>query len=45
VFLVAPFAFGFAGSDAWYYWLLGVAVFLVTSVLNAPEELLAMTGL
>ncbi|MDX8455970.1 hypothetical protein RFM98_24865 [Mesorhizobium sp. VK9D] len=45
VFLVAPFAFGFTGLDAWYYWVFGVAVFVVTSVLNAPEELLASTGL
>ncbi|WP_434721368.1 SPW repeat domain-containing protein [Mesorhizobium sp. RIZ17] len=45
VFLVAPFAFGFAGLDAWYYWVLGAAVFLVTSVFNAPEEPLATTGL
>jgi len=45
VFLVAPFAFGLAGLDAWYYWVLGVAVFLVTSVLNAPEEPLATAGL
>jgi hypothetical protein len=39
VFLVAPFAFGFSGLDAWYYWVLAVAVLLVTSVFNAPERL------
>jgi hypothetical protein len=38
VFLIAPFAFGIIGHDAWYYWVLGIAVLLVTSVLNAPEE-------
>lgn len=37
VFLVAPFVFGFSGLDAWYYWVLAVAVLLVTSVLNAPD--------
>ena len=38
VFVVAPFAFEFIGLDAWYYWTLAAAVFLTTSVLNAPEE-------
>jgi hypothetical protein len=38
VFLIAPFAFSFTGLDAWYYWVLGVAVLLTTSVLNAPEQ-------
>lgn len=37
VFLVAPFVLGFSGIDAWYYWVLAVAVGLVTSVFNAPE--------
>lgn len=37
VFLVAPFAFGFSGLDAWYYWVLAIAVLLITSVLNAPD--------
>jgi len=37
VFVIAPFAFGFAGVDAWYYWVLAAAVLLTTSVLNAPE--------
>ena len=38
VFLIAPFVFGFSGLDAWYYWVLAVAVLLVTSVLNAPAD-------
>ena len=32
LFLVAPILFGFAGVDAWYYWLNGAAVLLVTSL-------------
>jgi hypothetical protein len=42
VFVIAPFAFGFFGLDAWYYWILAAAVLLTTSVLNAPEEPAAM---
>ncbi|MDI3561830.1 hypothetical protein [Bradyrhizobium sp. Arg816] len=42
VFIIAPFAFKFAGLDAWYYWVLAAAVLLTTSVLNAPEEPVAM---
>src|SRR5579864_338654 len=38
VFVIAPFGFKFSGLDAWYYWALAAAVFLTTSVLNAPEE-------
>jgi hypothetical protein len=38
VFVVAPFAFKFFGLDAWYYWVLAVAVLLTTSVFNAPEK-------
>ncbi|WP_051334027.1 hypothetical protein [Mesorhizobium sp. WSM3224] len=38
VFVIAPFAFKFAGLDAWYYWVLAAAVLLTTSVFNAPEE-------
>ena len=38
LFVIAPFAFKFAGLDAWYYWVLAAAVLLTTSVLNAPEE-------
>jgi hypothetical protein len=37
VFAVAPFALGFTGLDAWYYWANAAAVLLVTFVLNAPE--------
>lgn len=37
VFLIAPFAFAFSGFDAWYYWVLAVAVLLTTSVFNAPD--------
>lgn len=37
VFIAAPFALGFNGLDAAYYWANGAAVLLVTSVLNAPE--------
>jgi hypothetical protein len=42
VFVVAPFAFRFAGLDAWYYWILAAVVVLSTSVFNAPEEPVAM---
>jgi hypothetical protein len=42
VFVIAPFAFNFAGLDAWYYWVLAAAVLLTTSVLNAPEKPVAM---
>lgn len=42
VFVIAPFSLKFAGLDAWYYWLLAAAVLLTTSVLNAPEEPVAM---
>jgi hypothetical protein len=38
VFLAALFFFGFSGIAAWYYGVLGVAVLLTTSVLNAPEK-------
>src|SRR5262245_51209590 len=37
VFVSVPFAFKFAGLDAWYYWVLAAAVLVTTSVLNAPE--------
>jgi hypothetical protein len=36
VFVIAPFALGFAGLDAWYYWANGAAVLLVVS-LHKPE--------
>jgi hypothetical protein len=38
VFVIAPFAFKFAGLDAFYYWALAAVVLLSTSVLNAPEK-------
>jgi hypothetical protein len=37
VFLIVPFAFGFKGVDAWYYWVNAAAVLLATLVFNAPE--------
>ena len=36
-FLAAPFALGFTGLDAAYYWLNAAAVLAVTFLLNAPE--------
>src|SRR3954468_21423930 len=38
VFVIAPFAYKFAGLDAWYYWVLAAAVLLTTSIFDAPEE-------
>jgi hypothetical protein len=38
LFLAAPLVFSFHGLDAWYYWTLGIAVIVVTSVLNAPDS-------
>jgi hypothetical protein len=38
VFIAAPFALGFTGLDAAYYWANGATVLLVTLLLNAPEE-------
>jgi hypothetical protein len=32
VFVAAPSVFGFAGVDAWYYWLNGTAVLLVVGL-------------
>ena len=37
-FAIVPFAFGFSGVDAWYYWANAAAVLLVTTVLNAPDS-------
>ena len=37
VFLAAPFALGFGGLDALYYWANGATVLLVTFVLNTDE--------
>jgi hypothetical protein len=36
-FLIAPFALGFTGVDAIYYWANAAAVLTVTFILNAPE--------
>jgi len=36
VFVIAPFALGFAGLDAWYYWVNGAAVLTVVS-LHKPQ--------
>ena len=35
-FILAPFAIGFSGIDAWFYWANGIAVFLVVA-LHKPE--------
>jgi len=37
IFVAAPFALGFQGVEAWYYWVNGAAVLLVTLAINAPE--------
>jgi len=36
-FLVAPFAFGFTGMDALYYWVIGATVLAVVG-LHEPEQ-------
>lgn len=36
MFLAAPFALGFSGLDAWFYWVNGAAVVTVVA-LNKPE--------
>ena len=36
-FLIAPFALGFSGIDAWYYWANAIAVVVVVS-LSEPGE-------
>ncbi|MEZ5936273.1 MAG: hypothetical protein R3F54_31110 [Alphaproteobacteria bacterium] len=38
LFLLAPFAFGFGGIDAWYYWANAIAVITVAS-LSEPGDL------
>jgi hypothetical protein len=38
VFIAAPFAFGFGGLDAIYYWGFGATVLIVTFILNAPNQ-------
>lgn len=35
-FLIAPFALGFTGLDAWYYWANAAAVLTATVFLAAP---------
>jgi hypothetical protein len=37
-FVAAPFVLGFSGLDAIYYWVNGIAVLIVTVLLNAPER-------
>ena len=37
-FIAVPFVLGLQGLDAWYYWVNGATVLLVTFVLNAPES-------
>lgn len=37
-FIAAPFALGFTGLDAAYYWVNGATVLLVTLLLNAPDR-------
>lgn len=37
-FVVAPFALGFTGLDAWYYWANGAAVLTATVLLAAPTQ-------
>jgi hypothetical protein len=37
-FAIAPFALGFQGLDAIYYWVNAAAVLLATVVLAAPER-------
>ena len=44
IFVVAPFAFGFTGLDAAYYWMNGAAVLLVTTLLDAPAPKLAIAA-
>ena len=40
VFIIAPFALGFEGIDAYYYWINGAAVLVVVS-LHKPEPAIA----
>jgi hypothetical protein len=37
-FVVAPFLFGFAGLNAWFYWLNAAAVFVVVAVSMPGQE-------
>ncbi len=36
-FIAAPFALGFEGLDAWFYWLNGAAVLTVVSLSSPPD--------
>jgi hypothetical protein len=38
VFVLAPFAFGFTGLDAWYYWANGAAVLFVVGLHKPVPE-------
>jgi hypothetical protein len=44
-FVFAPIVFGVRVPDAWYYWVTGAAVLLVTCVLNVPESVERDAGL
>jgi len=37
-FLVAPFALGFQGIDAWYYWVIALTVFTVVSLQKPLQQ-------
>jgi len=43
VFVIAPFALGFSGIDAWFYWVNGAAVLSVIA-LSSPEREEAVRG-
>jgi hypothetical protein len=44
IFVAAPFVFGFTGIDATYYWVNGAAVLLITTLLDAPAQKLAIAA-
>jgi hypothetical protein len=44
VFVVAPFALGFTGLDALYYWLNGATVLIVCSLHKPETEQMAMAA-
>ncbi len=39
VFIIAPFALGFAGLDAVYYWVIGATVLVVVSLHSPTPEM------
>ena len=43
-FVIAPFALGFTGLDAAYYWVNGATVLIVTFLLNASEQNVSQTA-